>query len=161
MNGEYIPHPQILLAGKKKVQFDIDAKKDTFFEAHNLIERNLGKSPIYEMPTALDSSLEVGPSRQHGTLQKLFKRFFSLARDLDSLTEIESLLHRSTMGQNDSTVNSLHNKKTRKEVRMNIQIGDYEVDSVILDLGLDVNIVTRQTWKNMGSPMLSCSPMQL
>ena len=46
-------------------------------------------------------------------------------------------------------------------MRMNIQIGDYEVDSVILDLGSDVNIPKKQTWKKMGSPMLSLYPVQL
>ena len=44
---------------------------------------------------------------------------------------------------------------------MNIQIRDYEVDSVILDLGSDVNIMTKQTWKLMGKPTLGWSPVQL
>ena len=32
---------------------------------------------------------------------------------------------------------------------------------VILDLGLDVNILTKQTWKLMGKPMLVWSSIQL
>ena len=44
---------------------------------------------------------------------------------------------------------------------MNIQIGDYEVKSVILDLGSDVNIVTKRKWENMGHPTLGWSPLQL
>ena len=44
---------------------------------------------------------------------------------------------------------------------MNIQIGDYEVDSVILDLGSDVNIPINQTWEKMGKPQLFWSPVQL
>ena len=44
---------------------------------------------------------------------------------------------------------------------MNIQIGDYEVDLVILDLGSDLNILTKQTWENMGQLTLGWSPMQL
>ena len=42
---------------------------------------------------------------------------------------------------------------------MNIQIKDYEVDSVILDLGSDVNILTKKTWKLMGNPTLGWSPV--
>ena len=61
----------------------------------------------------------------------------------------------------DSAVDSLQKKKTGKEMRMNIQIGDYEVDSVILDLGSDVNILTKQTWQNMGGLKLGWSPVQL
>ena len=44
---------------------------------------------------------------------------------------------------------------------MNIQIGDYEVDSVILDFGFDVNILTKQTQKLMGKPTMGWSPVQL
>ena len=44
---------------------------------------------------------------------------------------------------------------------MNIQIGEYEVDSVILDLGFDVNILTNQTWQKMGRLTLGSSPVQL
>ena len=44
---------------------------------------------------------------------------------------------------------------------MNVQIGDYEVDSIILDLGSDVNILTKYTWKLMGKPMLGWSSVQL
>ena len=33
---------------------------------------------------------------------------------------------------------------------MNVQVGDYYVDSVILDMGLDVNILMKQTWERMG-----------
>ena len=43
---------------------------------------------------------------------------------------------------------------------MNIQIGDYEVDSIILDLESDVNILI-WTWKKMGEPKLGWSLVQL
>ena len=56
---------------------------------------------------------------------------------------------------------SLQKRKTCKEMTTNIQIGDYEVDSVILDLGSDVNILTKQTWKLMGNPTLGWSLVQL
>ena len=44
---------------------------------------------------------------------------------------------------------------------MKIQIGNYEVDSIILDMGSYVNILKKLTWKNMGRPTLGWSPMQL
>ena len=67
-----------------------------------------------------------------------------LARDLDALAEIENLLHKPARGRKDSTVNSLHKKKMGKEMCMNIQIGHYEVDLVIMDLGSDVNILKKK-----------------
>ena len=50
------------LAGKKKAHFDIATKRDTFFEAHEVIGRNPGKTPIFGMPSTFDSLLEAGPS---------------------------------------------------------------------------------------------------
>ena len=44
---------------------------------------------------------------------------------------------------------------------MNVQIGDYEVDSVILDLGSNVNILTKKTWQLIGKPILGWSLVQL
>ena len=48
-----------------------------------------------------------------------------------------------------------------QELCMNSQIGDYHMDFIILDLGLDVNILTKQTWEIMGNPKLVWSPIQL
>ena len=60
MTGEYGPQPQLKLDGNNKVQFDITTERDTFFEAHKALERNPGKTPIFGMPSAFDSSLEAG-----------------------------------------------------------------------------------------------------
>ena len=38
------------------------------------------------------------------------------------------------------------------ELRMTMQKGDYDMDYIILDLGCDVNILTRDTWESMGKP---------
>ena len=71
------------------------------------------------------------------------------------------MLHRLDKEKKDSAVNPLHKKNTGKEMHMNIQIGDYEVDSIILDLGSDVNILRKKTWNKMGMPMLFWSPVPL
>ena len=44
---------------------------------------------------------------------------------------------------------------------MTMQIGDYDMDYIILDLGSDVNILTRQIWECMGKLHLDWSPIQL
>ena len=46
-------------------------------------------------------------------------------------------------------------------MRLNAQIGDYDMDEVILDLGSEVNVLTKQTWELMGKPKLRYSPIQL
>ena len=42
--------------------------------------------------------------------------------------------------------------KTGHELRTTAQIGDYDMDYIVLDLGSDVNILTRKTWDRMGKP---------
>ena len=44
---------------------------------------------------------------------------------------------------------------------MNVQIGEYDVDSIILDLGLDVNFLTKEMWEMMGMTKLLWSLVQL
>ena len=46
-------------------------------------------------------------------------------------------------------------------MRLTAQIGEFEMDEVILDLGSEVNVLTKQTWEQMGSPKLSRSPIHL
>ena len=37
--------------------------------------------------------------------------------------------------------------KTGSELRMTVQIGGYDMDYIILDLGFDFNILTDKLWK--------------
>jgi len=52
-------------------------------------------------------------------------------------------------------------KRTRREFILSAQIGEYDVDNVILDLGSDVNALPKQMWEIMGKPMLIWSLFQL
>lgn len=51
--------------------------------------------------------------------------------------------------------------RTRQERQLTVQIGDYEMDQVILDLGSDANVLPKQTWECMGRPPLQWSLIQL
>lgn len=44
--------------------------------------------------------------------------------------------------------------RIRREMRLTAQIGDYEMDQVILDLGSNANVLPKQTWERMGRPAL-------
>ena len=46
-------------------------------------------------------------------------------------------------------------------MRLTTEIGEYEMDQVILDLWSDANIFPKQTWERMGRPTLQWSPIQL
>jgi hypothetical protein len=44
---------------------------------------------------------------------------------------------------------------------LNAQIGEYDIDYVVLDLGSEVNVMTKQTWALMGKLKLIYSPIKL
>lgn len=46
-------------------------------------------------------------------------------------------------------------------MRLSAQIGDYDMDKVVLDLGSKVNVLMRQTFEVMGRTKLRYSPIQL
>lgn len=46
-------------------------------------------------------------------------------------------------------------------MRLSAVIGYYEMDEVVLDLGSEVNVMTKQTWEIMAKPKLAFSPIQL
>ena len=117
------------------MKFDVDNESDMFFEAHKTMRGDSSKFHIYEIPHVFYLNLVVGPSRQHSTLYIFFECCISPEKDPYVLDEIVSLLYRPEKGRKESTVNSLHKKKNGKEIRMNVHIGDYDVDSIILDLG--------------------------
>lgn len=47
-----------------------------------------------------------------------------------------------------------HKARIGREMRLNAQIGKYEMDQVIMDLGSDAKVLPKQTWECMGRPTL-------
>ena len=77
-----------------------------------MIGRNPSKMPVLDMPFTFDTSIEAGPSQQHGTLHKFFEICLSVARESDALVYLETLLHLLNKTVKDSAVNSLQKRKT-------------------------------------------------
>ena len=44
-------------------------------------------------------------------------------------------------------------------MKLSAQIGEYEMDQVILDLGSDANVLTKKTWELMGKLKLRWFPI--
>ena len=94
MTGADRPLINVRPAGQKKVQFDVNAEKETFFDTRDMLNRNTGKLPVYEIPPVFNSTKLSGSSRKVSTLKKFLESCMMLANDPDALAEIESLLHR-------------------------------------------------------------------
>ena len=84
-----------------------------------------------------------------------------LIQDKDVIAELQALIEETPEeSPREKRVNQVKKKfKTRRELKITAQIGDYDMDYIILDLGSDVNILMRQTLKSMGEPHLNWSPV--
>ena len=51
-------------------------------------------------------------------------------------------------------------RRTNKELHPNAQIGEYDIDYVVLDLGSEVNVMMKKTWALMGKTKLIYSPIR-
>jgi hypothetical protein len=79
--------------------------------------------------------------------------------------EQQNLIREYKLGNIDPLLNrvvyQVSKKRTNKELHMNAQIGEYDIDYVVLDLGEKVNVMMKQTRTLMGKPKLIYSPIRL
>jgi hypothetical protein len=84
----------------------------------------------------------------------------SFVRILQNMLERRSIDAKGKLEK--KTVNHLHTRKrTSREFRLNANIGDFNMGDIILDLGSEVNVLPKKTWKCMGESTLGYSPVQL
>ena len=82
-------------------------------------------------------------------------------QDKDAIAKLQAIIEEIPIElRPEKKVNQVWRKcKTDRLLRMNAQIGDYDMDYIILDLGSDVNILMRQNWESMGKFLLDWSPI--
>jgi hypothetical protein len=90
----------------------------------------------------------------------------NLIQDESVVQELQNLIKQYELGNIDLLMNmEVHqiSKKirTNKELCLNAQIREYEIDYVVLDLGSEVNVMTKETWALMGRQKLIYSPIRL
>jgi hypothetical protein len=89
-----------------------------------------------------------------------------LIQDENDVQELQNLIRHYELGNIDPLLNrAVHQigKKRRinKELHLNAQIGEYDINYVVLDLGSEVNVMTKQTWALMGKLRSIYSPIRL
>ena len=86
-----------------------------------------------------------------------------LLRNQNALEELQKVIAscepQKSTGR-DKTLNRVRIRMGR-EMRLNAQIGEYDMIDVILDLGFKVNVLNKQTWEQMGKPTLEWSHIEL
>ena len=80
-------------------------------------------------------------------MRPLLSSCLMLIQDKDAIAELQEIIDKIPIEpQIEKKVNQVRRKcKTHYELRMKVQIGDYDMDYIILDMGSDVNTLTRQT----------------
>jgi len=86
-----------------------------------------------------------------------------LLRDNRVVKGLQEVINRCVGWGDPSAVWKLgrHASQTGREMQLIVQIGDYEMDQVILDLSSNANVLPKHTWEHMGKPTLQWSPIQL
>ena len=101
-----------------------------------------------------------------GSVQSFLWSFLKLVRNEKAIRELQCIIDQyppsSSMSSAQPAVhNIMGHTRTGREMRLRAQVGEFEMDEVILDLGSEVNFLTKQTWEHMGSPKLHRSPIHL
>jgi hypothetical protein len=90
----------------------------------------------------------------------------NLIKDEKFVHELQHLVRQYEMRRINHMLSRVVNqvsrkRRTNKELHLSAQIVDYDVDYVVLDLGSEVNVMTKHTWALMGKPRLIYSPIRL
>lgn len=144
-------------APKKKVRFNLEHAKETFMEANKSLTEastsgNQGQLSEEMDPYMLTTFLEI---------------CMKLLCDNKAVKGLQEVINKCVGKENalegHCVVRKIgkHKVRTGSEMRLTAQIGEYEMDKVILDLGLDANVLPKHTWERMGRPALQWSLIQL
>jgi hypothetical protein len=118
------------------------------------------------MPQAFDPSASPTEGKEVRKLMEFLHTCVKLIQDKGVVQELQDLIKQYELGKIDPLLNrAVHQigkrRRTNKELHLNAQIGEYEIDYVVLDLGSEVNVMTKQTWALMGKPKMIYSPIRL
>jgi hypothetical protein len=74
--------------------------------------------------------------------------FIELIKDEKSIQELLNLVRQYEVGRLDPLLNKVVHQlskkgRTNKELHLNSHIGEYNIDYVVLDLGSEVNVMTK------------------
>ena len=100
------------------------------------------------MPEQFQHLLQKKYSTEVSKLRHLLSICLMLVQDKDVIAELQAIIDEiPVVSHIEKKVNQVRQKcKTGHELRINVQIGDYDMEYIILDLGSNVNILTRYIW---------------
>jgi hypothetical protein len=102
----------------------------------------------YEMPLAFDQSASPREGKEVSKLMEFLCTCVNLIKDESAIQELQNLIRQYELGKVDPLLNrEVHQiskkRRTNKELHLNAQIGEYDIDYVVLDLGSEVNVMMK------------------
>jgi hypothetical protein len=102
------------------------------------------------MPLAFDQSASPGEGKEASKLVGFLYTFIDLIKGEKAIQELQNLIKQYEIGRIDPMLSRVVNqvsrkRRTNKELHLNVQIGDYDIDYVVLNLGSEVNVMMKQT----------------
>jgi hypothetical protein len=117
------------------------------------------------MPPSLDHTNDMQPMGQVSTIKGFLQSCVKVLSDPSSMKILQNILEKCSSETKEKiepkTINHLHTRRrTCREYRPNANIGDFNMGDIILDLGLEVNVLPKKTWQCMREPTLRYSHVQ-
>jgi hypothetical protein len=124
------------------------------------------EAPQYEMPLLLDHTNKMKSMGQVSTIKGFLQSCVKVLNDPSSVKILQTILEICSIEMKgkieQKIVIHLHTRRrTSREFRLNSNIEYFNMGDFILDLGCEVNVLPKKTWKCMGETTLSYSPVQL
>jgi hypothetical protein len=160
-------------ATEKTPMFDAKKERQIFEDPRKEFKRAQGSSSKrqleikeYGMPQAFDPSASPTEGKEVRKLMNFLCTCVKLIQYKGTIQELQDLIKQYEIGNIDPLLNrAVHQigkrRRKNKELHLNSQIGEYEIDYVVLDLGSEVNVMTKNIWTLMGKPKLIYSPIRL
>jgi hypothetical protein len=114
----------------------------------------------------LDHTNEAQPLGQVSTIKAFLQSCVKLLNDPSSVKVLQNILEICNTDVDGNLeqkiVNHFHTRRrTSREFRLNVNIGDFNMGVIILDLGSEVNVLPKKTCHCMGDITLGYSHVQL
>lgn len=165
-SGDKGKHPEedgwVQEAPEKEVGFDLEHAKEMLMEAEKSFVEASTSGSQDKLPET-NAPIEVDPF----VLTTFLETCMKLLRDSKVVKGLQELTNKCPGKENSPDGHCIvrkigkHKARTGREMRITMQIGEYEMDQVILGLGLDVNVFPKWTWEIMRRPSVQWYPIQL
>jgi hypothetical protein len=171
--GKTIEDSRIRKDAEKAQTFDAKKERQIFEEARKEFKGDQGSSSKtrpevreYGMSLAFDQYASPKEGKEVSKLMEFLYTCIKLIQDERIVQELQNLIRQYELGKIDPLLNrAVHQigkkRRTNKELNFNAQIGEYEIDYVVLDLGSEFNVMTKQTWALVGKPKMIYSPIRI